>query len=37
MNGTIHEIDAQRDRWLPYREGQALTRAAGGAHMSARD
>ena len=29
MNGTIHEIDAQRARWMRYREGQDLMRADG--------
>jgi hypothetical protein len=29
MNGTIHEIDAQRARWMRYREGQKLMRADG--------
>ena len=29
MNGTIHEIDAQRARWLRYRTDQALRLDAG--------
>jgi len=29
MNGTIHEIDAQRARWLSYRAAQELARAGG--------
>ncbi len=29
MNGTIHEVDGQRARWLRYRASQALTVDAG--------
>jgi len=29
MKGTIHDVDAQRGRWLSYRKGEMLTPDAG--------